>query len=182
MNPILRILCLAAAAGAALPALADNDGVDQGLANVAAIQAARDACSEAARGRGLDVRKAERVKMQENAPTTVRLETSTRGNVECEYDAATKKATLLGLPATGRDLDRGPLVKVCEQVADQLDIRIGKVDEVKPLEGRRVEVRFDRAYFVGKRHTCLVDQAKNLVSFDGGKAVPMPGTADAKKK
>ena len=36
--------------------------------------------------------------------------------------------------------------------------------------------------FVGKRHTCLVDQAKNLVSFDGGKAVPMPGTADAKKK
>ena len=28
--------------------------------------------------------------------------------------------------------------------------------------------------FLGKRHTCLIDRARNLVSFDGGKAVPLP--------
>lgn len=186
MNHPARILCAAAATAAciALPARADNEGVDQGLANMNLIIAARQACTEAARTGGLDVRKAERVTMKENAPVIVRLETGSRGNVDCEYDAASKTATLpgvFGLPAPGKDAERSPLVKVCEKVAEQQDIRIGEFDQIKPLDGRRVEVRFDRPFF-GQRHTCLVDQAKNLVSFDGGKTVPLPATVDAKKK
>jgi hypothetical protein len=177
---ILHTLIAVLAAGAALSSHAQSDGVDQGLANVAAIQAARNACTEAARARGLDVRKVERIRMKEYGPTTVSVETASRGDIDCEYDPATKTTTLLGLPSVGKELDNSPLVKVCEKVAEQQDIRIGRFDELKPLDGRRVEVRFDRP-FLGKRHTCLVDQAKNLVSFDGGKAVPLPGTSPAKK-
>jgi hypothetical protein len=175
-----RLLIAALAACTALAAQAQSDGVEQGLANVAAIQAARDACIRAARDRGLDVRKAERIRMKENGPTSVRVETGARGDLDCEYDATTKTATLLGLPSVGKDLDDGPLVKVCEKVAEQQDIRLGRFDELKPLDGRRIEVRFDRP-FLGKRHNCLVDQARNLVSIDGGKAVPLPGTTPAKK-
>ena len=143
---------------------------------------AREACAAAARERGLDVRKAERIRVKENGPSTVTVETASRGNIDCEFDANTRTATLLGLPERGKDLDRGPLVKICEQVADQQRIRLGRFDEIKPLPGGRTEVRFDRAYFVGKRHTCLVDTAKNLVSFDGGQAVPLPGGSTPAKK
>jgi hypothetical protein len=180
MNTSSRLLLAVLAACTAIAAQADNDAVDRDLAALNAQTAAREACTNAARDRGIDVRKVERVRPQENGPIAVRLATGTRGDIDCDYDATTKTATLLGLPATGNDLDRSPLVKICEKVADQQDIRLGRFDELKPLDGRRVEVRFDRA-FLGKRHSCVVDQAKNLVSFDGGKAVPLPGTSPSKK-
>jgi hypothetical protein len=193
MSParIPTLLAALAAALAAAPALAE--GVDEGLANVKRIETARNACIGAAKARGLDVKKVDRIRLSGDDLTTVKLEISGRGDVECEYTASTQTASLPdGLGGLGglfggttgggsKDAGRNPIVRACQVVAEKKDIRLGEFDEQRDLPGRKIEIRFDRPFF-GQRHDCVYDPARQTVAFDGGEPVPVPAAKTAPSK
>ena len=166
-----------AAALVAAAGFAQAEDVEGDAAREAKLNQARQACLDAAKALGIRATKVEHLSMVGNqGELNARLAVAGRKDLNCRYNPADGSTVFPGVSDNRPGTASNAVVRACQAVADRKDIRLGSFDSLKELDGRRIQVRFDRPP-LGRRHTCVYDQREKTVAFDGGKPVDAPSVA-----